>query len=441
MTAVTLRAPARGAGLRLRWRSVEWAGVAFALFLQSGAVFPLLLSAPDGSLDASARSLLRLLTLPVSMIAVTLLARHPGALAVALRRNLPLLCLVALAFASVLWSISPSFTLRRAIALVISLMLSCVIALRFSPRQIMMLIALALGPAMALSLALAAAAPGVAIMQPDNDLRGVFLHKNVLGWAAALCSLAAGSIIVDGPAALRRPAMLLLAASLACLALSQSMTSLLATISAPVLYMAYAAMARRRGAARIAFVLALLLGAALALALLAEFLAPALEALGRDATLTGRTPLWRLVDERIARQPVLGHGYQAFWTEANGDAWTIWAQIGWMAPHAHNGFREVLLGLGVVGLAALFAVVARAAGQGAALMRREPKAGWVWLNVFLWMFAIMNLSESIFLTQNDFLSTIFAATVIAFAWRARPVRTDRAAAYGPAPVALREGRA
>ena len=27
----------------------------------------------------------------------------------------------------------------------------------------------------------------------------------------------------------------------------------------------------------------------------------------------------------------------------------IWSKIGWMAPHAHNGYRETLLNFGVMG--------------------------------------------------------------------------------------------
>jgi exopolysaccharide production protein ExoQ len=416
---VITHASSAPAGLRLRWRAVEWVGAATALFLQTGAIFPLLLSAPDGTLDGSARTALRLLTLPVTAISAALLARHPGQLGVALRRNLPLALLVGLAFASVLWSVGPSVTLRRAIGLAISLALSFVVAIRFSPRQIMLLIAMALGPSMALSVALAGAAPGLAFSHPDGDLRGVFLNKNVLGWASAVSSLAAAALVADGPGPLRRPAILLLVASLGCLALSQSMTSMVATMAAPGLVAFYLAMARRRGVSRVAFILAALLTGTVGLGLVAEFLVPVLEALGRDATLTGRVPLWRLVDAHIDRRIVLGHGYQAFWSEGHGSAWAIWAQIGWQAPHAHNGYRETLLGLGAVGFIGLFAMIARGMAQGAALSCRDPDGGWLWLNVLAGMVLVMNLSESIFLTQNDFLSTIFLSAIIAFALRAR----------------------
>ncbi|MGO8572661.1 hypothetical protein ACC870_37305, partial [Rhizobium ruizarguesonis] len=36
-------------------------------------------------------------------------------------------------------------------------------------------------------------------------------------------------------------------------------------------------------------------------------------------------------------------GYQAFWTVANPEATHIWLMLGWAAPHAHNGYRDILL--------------------------------------------------------------------------------------------------
>ncbi|MGO7785777.1 O-antigen ligase family protein, partial [Rhizobium ruizarguesonis] len=74
----------------------------------------------------------------------------------------------------------------------------------------------------------------------------------------------------------------------------------------------------------------------------------ALEALGKDATLTGRVPLWELVDLEISDRWMFGYGYQAFWTVANPEATRIWLKIGWASPHAHNGYRDILLSFGII---------------------------------------------------------------------------------------------
>ncbi len=121
-----------------------------------------------------------------------------------------------------------------------------------------------------------------------------------------------------------------------------------------------------------------------------------------------------MVDEAIGRQPLLGYGYQAFWTEASSGAWWIWSAVGWMAPHAHNGLRDTMLSLGMAGVALLLIVIGRAVCFGAVLLRRARGDGWLWLNVLVAMFLTMNLTESLLLVQNNFFFTLFAAAIIMF---------------------------
>jgi uncharacterized protein involved in exopolysaccharide biosynthesis/Mrp family chromosome partitioning ATPase len=156
---------------------------------------------------------------------------------------------------------------------------------------------------------------------------------------------------------------------------------------------------------------------ALVLVGLSELLVPLLEALGKDATLTGRVPLWREVDHAIGRRLLFGYGYQAFWADSNLDGWRVRAAAGWPAPHAHNGFRDTLLSLGLLGFIPLIWTIARAVRQGATLLCDAPEEGWLWLNVLVIMFLVMNLTETILLTQNSLLFVLFATAVIMFAIR------------------------
>jgi exopolysaccharide production protein ExoQ len=73
-----------------------------------------------------------------------------------------------------------------------------------------------------------------------------------------------------------------------------------------------------------------------------------LEAFGRDATLTGRTGLW----ETLLREPIdplIGVGYASFWL---GERLTrFWAMYPTSPPiEAHNGYLEVYLNLGLIGV-------------------------------------------------------------------------------------------
>ncbi len=79
------------------------------------------------------------------------------------------------------------------------------------------------------------------------------------------------------------------------------------------------------------------------------------EASGRDATLTGRTDLWRVVLAE-SNNPIMGAGYASFWL---GDRlMRIWAMYP-LTPiiQAHNGYIEVYLNLGMIGLILLIGIL------------------------------------------------------------------------------------
>ena len=78
-----------------------------------------------------------------------------------------------------------------------------------------------------------------------------------------------------------------------------------------------------------------------------------LDAVGKDATLTGRTELWRAAQEQFVKKPWLGVGAESYWLINRGEAQT------WMEYFSknidesfsfHNSYWEILVHLGVVGL-------------------------------------------------------------------------------------------
>src|SRR5439155_1472984 len=74
------------------------------------------------------------------------------------------------------------------------------------------------------------------------------------------------------------------------------------------------------------------------------------QSVGRDPTLTGRTEIWRLVLSMTTR-PLLGTGFESFWLGSRLEK--IWS-IYWFHPNeAHNGYLEVFLNLGWVGVSLL----------------------------------------------------------------------------------------
>jgi exopolysaccharide production protein ExoQ len=101
-----------------------------------------------------------------------------------------------------------------------------------------------------------------------------------------------------------------------------------------------------------------LLGTVLVLTILNEFLSlqsAALQASGRDATSTGRTGIW----EKVLSEPnsaLFGTGYNSFWLGARLQRIWDW-NPNTQLLQAHNGYIEIYLNLGLIGVALLGGVL------------------------------------------------------------------------------------
>ncbi len=81
----------------------------------------------------------------------------------------------------------------------------------------------------------------------------------------------------------------------------------------------------------------------------------ALQAIGRNPTLTDRTYLWHQV-LRMVEDPWVGAGFESFWLGPRLDK--IWRLNPWLPNQAHNGYLEVYLNLGWLGVTLLMVVIA-----------------------------------------------------------------------------------
>ena len=73
-----------------------------------------------------------------------------------------------------------------------------------------------------------------------------------------------------------------------------------------------------------------------------------------DATFSARTVIWDFVLYEMGRRPLLGWGYQSFWL-VGPDGPSIVDARGWVTimPHAHNGYLDMILQMGYIGLGLL----------------------------------------------------------------------------------------
>jgi O-antigen ligase len=128
-------------------------------------------------------------------------------------------------------------------------------------------------------------------------------------------------------------------------------------------------------------------------------LATASSALGRDETLTGRTETWAELVPVVDRQPLLGSGIGSFWTDARRELYQM--------SFAHNGYLDILLELGVVGLAfyTVWLLSCARTFHGALAMDYD----WASLAIcFLVMALVYNATESALNTLTEQMTALLA---------------------------------
>ena len=94
--------------------------------------------------------------------------------------------------------------------------------------------------------------------------------------------------------------------------------------------------------------------------------------MGRNPTLTDRTEVWS-VCLSLVQNPVLGTGFESFWLGPRLEK--MWSMYWWRPNEAHNGYLEIFLNLGWVGVAWLVVIIATGYRRVFRVWRRQPRAG------------------------------------------------------------------
>jgi exopolysaccharide production protein ExoQ len=125
-------------------------------------------------------------------------------------------------------------------------------------------------------------------------------------------------------------------------------------------------------------VLVLMLVSVVAFALFFDPQGTLVRGIGRDPTLTGRTPIWSLVIS-LTTNPLLGCGYESFWLgERLQKVWDFEQGI----QEAHNGYLEVYLNLGLIGVFLIALLIITGYRNAISYFRREPGLGGLKLAYF-----------------------------------------------------------
>jgi exopolysaccharide production protein ExoQ len=285
--------------------------------------------------------------------------------------NVFLPAFAALVALSITWSITPDATTLRLAAVVNIFMVSCSFVLvswhaqRFQHvvRGVLTvflfasLIACMLWPDIAKE-----TGPGISL---ENAWRGVFSTKNTMGEAASIGAIFWIHGWLAGEVKLWR-FLFGGGIAIACVVLSHSSTSIMATVFATLLLIVLMREGIRKS--RAAPYLIVLILATVAFYTLAELeiipglqvlLGPIAESVGKDTSFSGRTVIWAILRDHIAEHPVLGTGYGAYWIgplPSSPSYVFVLAKIAY-PPEGHNGYLDVINDLGYVGLTCLIGYI------------------------------------------------------------------------------------
>ena len=298
-----------------------------------------------------------------------------------------LVAFILLTISSLLWSAVPDVTLRRSGGLLGTAAFGGFLAWQFTPREVVSMVAAAFCITIALSILLIIYAPSYATAD-GTEIAGVYGQKNELGRAMIFAILALWALLRDPESSPQFWALAALIAAVVLLLLSRSAQAVVGLAAAyGVIIPALIVCSKWFKRISVRLGIFLLTIAAVLGVLLAETSEQLLALLGRDATLTDRTLIWDILTEFALEQPWLGRGYGAFWF-SDVSAWFAdrWGSI----DHAHNGYMDLWLELGFVGLAGFVLLLLSASRTAWNAYLEHPTPARAFFPAFIFVAALVN---------------------------------------------------
>jgi len=350
----------------------------------------------------------------VSILCLTLVAfRFAPVFSLAQRLKL-VLAFPLLAIVSFAWSVEPQQSIVSGGILFIFTVFAIYLASRFQFHRQLDFIMLLGGVCLTLSIALALLVPSVGLT--PLGWRGMFGHKQLCAATSILFLVTALHWKCLGAYQnMFRAAFILM--SLLLIVTSRSRTGWALALVALFLSGALWLLQRVPQKQALLVILAALPIAAAALYALYLLSPTLLTSVGKDSTLSQRTVIWAAAWQAALQRPILGFGFAAFWKGLYGPSQAIVLIAGWGLQQAQNGFLDIWLGIGLVGLALLLLIIAQAFRNAAHCFHSalhpsyvrwcvvviactvlynigESSMGLVNLNWFLFLLAVIGLSQS-----------------------------------------------
>jgi exopolysaccharide production protein ExoQ len=383
------------------FRNLLLYGFLFHLFASQAASLFSGVSDSDADSSSDAGSLYNQVVLPAMFLTVCILVYayriRVRVLLAAIIPMGPLLLVIALSTA---WSEYPELTIRRASHELVEATTLALLAACFSNANVMLAIFfrafLILG---CLDLLSSAIFPG---SFTELGFAGIHGHKNLAGqfFFEALPVYLMGTLykVISGN---RLLGLFSLVSGAAMLVLTQSKTSVGATLVGFSLVLLTRGLSRRNLTFRVPLVLFCFLGLLCAIAAIISW-GPdeLLEMLVGDPTLTGRDQIWRYAATKFDGSPIVGVGYGAIW-QVGPTIQLALQEMGLLVfNEAHNGYLEIAAQLGIVGILCLLifliATLLNALSYWATIEKHTFCGAGALTIYFFWGLALYNITESFY---------------------------------------------
>ncbi len=310
---------------------------------------------------------------------------------------------------SVAWSFAPNMTSNRLIALSGTTLFSLYFSSRYTVKEQLEIIGWTLGIGAILSLIFAIALPAYGQMAGVHAglWRGIYYNKNGLGKTMGIGTLVF-VILAQRKDGWPWICWGLSALSFFLLIMSKASSPL---VNLGVVMMAFFLLQviRWQYALMVPVITWITLAGVAIHAVMISNADMMAEMLGKDMTFSGRTDLWPLVIDKIQEQPWVGHGFGAFWNGLDGPSRYVWTAIDFAAPNAHNGYLDILLELGVVGLTLYALQFMVCLFNSLAYIRFDRTADGLWPALLLLYTILSNFTESgLYIQNNIFLMLQFS---------------------------------
>jgi exopolysaccharide production protein ExoQ len=361
---------------------------------------------PEGSSDFA---LIQLLFLVIYLIAFCLLVLRWKKAVKVITKDKFMWLLVGLAVFSIFWSDAPDVTKSRTIALVGTMLFSVYLATRYTLKEQLQLLGWTFGIVIVASFVFAVGLPKYGRMSGVHfsTWRGIYNHKNVLGKVMAPSAIVFLLLALQSQ---KRSWLFWVGMSLSVLLIITSKASS-PMINLFILIPEFFLFRILRWQYKL--MIPSLMGILTIGTIIYSFVATNPEAIaaffGKDLTLTGRTNMWPFILDKIVQSPWLGYGFGAFWRGLEGPSADVWYASGWRPPNSHNGYLDLLLELGLVGLSIYLIGFLTSFQKGLAYIRSVKTSDGFWPAIFLTYIVLANLTESTLIIQNNFFFVIQAA--------------------------------